>query len=102
MRTEGVGPSRTRHRVLRPACLPVPPRPHLMFQLVDLGRFELPTFSVQTSCSAIWSYRPRVVLGWHYTNAPESAKGQVTTVLAGDLMTLPAANAALRRGDGDR
>ena len=43
-----------------------------------------------------------VVLGWHYTNTPGLVKDQVTTTLDGDAITLAAANAVLRLGNGDR
>jgi hypothetical protein len=43
-----------------------------------------------------------VVLGCHYTNTSGVGKDQVTTTLEGDAITLAAANAVLRLGNGDR
>jgi hypothetical protein len=44
----------------------------------------------------------KVVLGCHYTNTPAPEKGQVTAIINGEPVGLPAVNSAMRVGDGDR
>jgi hypothetical protein len=43
-----------------------------------------------------------VVLGRHYTNTPERLNDQVTAIVDAGSISLAAANAVLRVGDGDR
>lgn len=53
----------------------------------------------KSSQISLWKF---VVLGWPYTNTRDPVTDQVTLALDGNAICLSAANAALRKSDGDR
>jgi hypothetical protein len=59
-------------------------------------------YDVQIRRSSMSRDITSVVLGWHYTNTPQTVKHQVTPIIDGCTIGLTASNAVLRTGESDR